>query len=425
MKKIFCILMSLPFLLTAYAENLTLEQCVKMANNNYPSISQYGIIEKVEQFNLSNASKAWLPQGAVLGQVTWQNDVAAWPEQFATMLSQLGMNFPGIDKTQYKVGIDLSQQIWDGGTTAANKRVIESAAEVERRSFDVQIYDVEGRVQDVYFGILFLDGRIKSAGKSIALVDSTLLQVRSMYRNGVAMQSDCDQIEAKLLTLQQQKSQLISTRNSYLRVLGIFIGEPVGERELVLPIQNHVSNSERPQLRLFDAQLRRITSQEGGIKASLMPQIGAFASGYYGYPGFNMFKNMQSRDPSFNYMVGVKVSWNFGSLYTRSNSLNKLQLQRQLIESNRETFLFNNSIAESEASAKIESMREVMQNDERIVTLRRNVLHAAQSQLRYGVIDATSLLAKITDAELAENDLILHNIELNKAIYNLNHIQNK
>lgn len=425
MKKFVILLVSLPILLTAYAENLTIEQCVSKARDNYPSISQYGIIERVEQFNLSNASKAWLPQGTVSGQVTWQNDVAAWPEQFAAMLAQNGIDFPGLDKTQYKVGIDVSQQIWDGGKTAADKRAIESSAEVERRSIDVLMYDVEGRVQDVYFGILLLDGRIRSTDKSIVLVDSTLQQVRSMYRNGVAMQSDCDQIEARLLTLQQQKSQLVATRGGYQRVLEIFIGEPLGERELVLPDKNPKTNPERPQLQLFDAQLNNVAAQEGGIKASLMPQIGAFASGYYGYPGFNMFKNMQNHDPSFNFMVGVKVSWNFGSLYTRSNSLSKLQLQRQLIESNRETFLFNNSIAEYETSARIESMREVMRNDERIVALRRNVIRAAQSQLRNGVIDATSLLAKITDAELSENDLMLHNIELTKAIYNLNHIQNK
>lgn len=425
MKKFITLLISLPILLAAYAEDLTIEQCVSKAQDNYPSISQYGIIEKVKQFNLSNASKAWLPQGAVSGQVTWQNDVAAWPEQFAAMLAQNGIDFPGLDKTQYKVGIDVSQQIWDGGKTAADKRAIESSASVEHRSTDVLMYDVEGRVQDVYFGILLLDGRIRSTEKSIVLVDSTLQQVRSMYRNGVAMQSDCDQIEARLLTLQQQKSQLTATRGGYRRVLEIFIGEPLGERELVLPDKNPKPNPERPQLQLFDAQLNNVAAQEGKIKASLMPQIGAFASGYYGYPGFNMFKNMQNHNPSFNFMVGVKVSWNFGSLYTRGNSLNKLQLQRQLIESSRETFLFNNSIAESETSARIESMREVMRNDERIVALRRNVIRAAQSQLRNGVIDATSLLAKITDAELAENDLTLHNIELTKAIYNLNHIQNK
>lgn len=66
-----------------------------------------------------------------------------------------------------------------------------------------------------------------------------------------------------------------------------------------------------------------------------------------------------------------------------------------------------------------------MRDDERIVELRASVMRASQSQLRSGVIDATSLLTKITDEELAENDLILHRIELIKAIYQLKHIRNK
>lgn len=40
-------------------------------------------------------------------------------------------------------------------------------------------------------------------------------------------------------------------------------------------------------------------------------------------------------------------------------------------------------------------------------------------------IDATILLTKITDSELAENDKTQHHIELVKAIYNYNHLKNK
>jgi len=424
-KRLLCFLSFLPQIFVAHAQDLTIDECIGLARENYPAIAQYRLIEKVAQFNLSNASKAWLPQGSVSGQVSWQNDVAAWPEQFAAMLNQLGMNYPGIDKTQYRIGVDVNQQIWDGGKTAADRRAIETASDVESRSLDVQIYDVEGRVQDIYFAILLLDGRITSLNKSTALVDSTLMQVRSMFRNGAAMQSDCDQIEAKLLTLRQQKTQLSATRDSYRRVLEIFIGQPIDDRNLILPEEPPVCTEERPQMRLFDAQMKKITSQEYAVRASVMPRIGAFISGYYGYPGYNMFKNMQKRDPSFNLMAGVKVTWNFGSLYTRRNTLDKLQLQRQQIETNRETFLFNNNIAQTESASQIASLREVMQNDARIVELRRSVIRAAQSQLRNGVIDANALLVKVTEAELAENDLLLHNIELTKAIYNLNYIRNK
>lgn len=421
------LLLSVLIILNSNATELTIDECVNLARENYPAVAQYGLLDKVKQLNLSNVSKMWLPQGSMSAHVTWQNDVAALPELLTNMLSQQGVDYPGLDKTQYRIGLDVAQQIWDGGKTKANKESIVTGNAVEQTAIDLQLYDVEGRVEEIYFTMLLLNERISQCDKTITLVESTLSQVRSMYANGVAMKSDCDQIEAKYLALHQQKSKLTATLGSIRRIMEIFIGESIGERTLVLPSEDLTDNGDglHPQLRLFDNRISNLAAQESGIKASVMPTINAFASGYYGYPGYNMFKNMQSRDLSFNFMIGVKIAWNFGSLYTRSNSLNKLQLQRNQIESERATFNFNNNIAISESVGLIASLRDVMRDDERIVELRNSVITAARSQLDNGIIDATALLSKITDSELAENDMAQHHIELVKAIYNLNHLRNK
>ncbi len=421
------LVLSVLIILNANASELTIGECVSLARENYPAVAQYGLLEKVRQLNLFNVSKMWLPQGSVSAQATWQNEVAALPDVLTNILAQQGVDYPGLDKSQYRIGLDVSQQIWDGGKTKANKEVITTGSAVERTALDLQLYDVEGRVEDIYFSMLLLNERISQCDKTMAVVESTLNQVRSMYANGVAMKSDCDQIEAKFLALQQQKSRLAATLGSIRRIMEIFIGEPIGSRTLVLPPEDLAAKEDgvHPQLRLFDDRISNLTAQEAGIKASVMPTIGAFASGYYGYPGYNMFKNMQSRELSFNFMVGVKVAWNFGSLYTRGNSLNKLQLQRNQVETERATFNFNNNIAISESLGQIAALRDVMRNDERIVELRNSVINSARSQLDNGILDATTLLSKITDSEIAENDMAQHHIELVKAIYNLNHLRNK
>lgn len=409
----------------SHGQTLTIDECVSLACDNYPAVAQYGLLDKMKQFDISNLSKSWLPQGTISTQISWQNNVANLPDALTKMLSQQGMAYPGLDKTQYRLGMEINQKIWDGGKTAANRQAIETNNEVERRSLDVRIYEVEGQVEEIYFALLLLDARIDRIEKTTTLVDSTLRQIKSMYQNGVAMQSDCDQVEAKLLTLRQNKSQLTATRESYRRVMEIFIGQPIGNRKLVLPSENPEFADNHPQLTLFNSRIKNIASRETALKAEIRPHIGGFASGYYGYPGYDMFRNMQSRDLSFNFMIGLKISWNFSSLYTNRTSLDKLYLQRRQIETDRETFLFNNSIAEKESLGQIAGLREIMRDDERIVELRASVMRASQSQLRSGVIDATSLLTKITDEELAENDLILHRIELIKAIYQLKHIRNK
>lgn len=425
--RIFSFAIALALCIPAVAQKMTIGECVRLATDRYPEIANYGLLDRIKRLDLSNAAKVWLPQGTVAGQVTWQNEVAALPDMLTQILSQQGVGYPGLAKTQYRIGVDVTQQIWDGGMSKADRRSVRSASEVERSSLDVRLYEVEERVEELYFSILLLEHRIAATDKSTALVDSTLQQVRAMYRNGVAMRSDCDQIEARLFALKQQRTRLVATIGSYRRVMEIFTGEPMAARTLVLPEEGLevAKRTIHPQMRLFDARNSHLLSQQSRVKASVMPHVGAFMSGYYGYPGYDMFKNMQSRDLSFNFMAGIRMSWNFGALYTRKNSLSKILLQQEQVEADRKAFTFNNSIAERECLGRIEALREMMDSDGKIVELRRNVTSAACAQLRNGVLDATSLLQKITDEELAENDFMLHKIELLKAIYNLTHIRNK
>lgn len=70
----------------AWAQVLTIEECVRRAREHYPAVAQYGLLERTARFNLDNASKVWLPQGTASAQMSWQNDVAALPEALSEML---------------------------------------------------------------------------------------------------------------------------------------------------------------------------------------------------------------------------------------------------------------------------------------------------------------------------------------------------
>ena len=156
-----------------------------------------------------------------------------------------------------------------------------------------------------------------------------------------------------------------------------------------------------------------------------MPKVGLFAQAYYGYPGLDYFKSMMNKDLSFNAIAGVKVSWNIGSLYTRKNNENRLRADTERIGVERETFLFNSRIKEREQYGRIEELREVMADDDRIVELRAGVRKAAEAQLVNGVIDATALLTKITDENLARLAASYHKIQYIQSIYQLKYTLNR
>ena len=58
---------------------VTLEQCMRQARQNYPQIVQFGLIDEAEGYDLSNVSRSWLPQLSVTGKASYQSDVVEMP----------------------------------------------------------------------------------------------------------------------------------------------------------------------------------------------------------------------------------------------------------------------------------------------------------------------------------------------------------
>ena len=406
---------------------VTLDECRRLARKHYPEIRQYDLVRRTEEYTLSNARRAWLPQLSLAAQATWQTEVPSFPNALAGMLAQQGIDMPGMNKDQYKAALELNQTLWDGGKSEADKRIARAEAAEQARSADVDLYALQGRVDNLFFGILLLDERIAQTRLTLDLLRSNLEKVRALQRNGVAMQSDADAVEAELLTVNQQLTQVAASRDSYRRMLEIFTGRPLDGERLERPDASEPRSMEssRPELALFDATADKLTAQERLVKAATRPRFGLFAQGYYGYPGMDYFQSMMSPDWSWNAMAGVKMSWNFGAYYTRKNSLAKLRTAKEQVEMQREIFLFNTRLQTAEESGDIARLRKALADDDRIVALRRSVREAAESKLRNGVIDTDDLLRKITDEAAAATARSAREIELLKTIYELKHTINR
>ena len=405
----------------------TLDECRRLAREHYPEIRQYDLISQTEQFNLSNAARAWIPQVVMSAQATYQSAKPTYPDELANMLAAQGVKMAGLRKDQYKVALDVSQNIWDGGQSKAARAATQAEAVEQRRAADVDMYALEERVEDIYFGILLLDERIAQTEAKIELLQSSLDKVRTYCRNGVAMQADADAVEAELLTARQALQQVRVSQSSFRRMLEIFIGEPLSDARLPKPAMCDLQSREsaRPELELFDARLDLLAAREKSVVSSVMPRFSAFAQGYYGYPGLDMFKGMMSSDWTLNGIIGIRMSWNIGAFYTKNNTLQTLRTAREQVEVQRDIFLFNTQLRTTQEEGEIARLRDAVADDERIAELRRSVRMAAESQLANGVIDTTDLLCKITDETTAVLNKNTHEIELLQAAYKLKHTLNQ
>ena len=398
----------------------TLEECQQAAEKNYPLIQQYGLIEKTTELTVANIQKGWLPQVSVQAQATYQNKVVAWPDEMRPMMSGMGINMEGLKKDQYRVGIDVQQTIYDGGVMGSQKRIAREQGKVQEAQNEVNIYNVRKRVNEMYFGLLLIDEKIKLNTDLQTLLEGNERELESMTERGTAAESDLQSVKAERLNAVQKGIELESQKQMLLRMLSTFCGLEVKEVSKPLATAEDgglMAENRRPELRALDAQIGVLNAQEKALNAALMPKIGAFAQGYYGYPGLNMFEDMMRHQWSWNGIVGARLTWNIGALYTRKNDKAKLQLQRDLTENNRDVFLFNNNLDQIRQRENIERYRKLMAQDGEIISLRQAVRKAAESKLAHGIIDVNDLVREINQEHAACVQQSVHEIEMLKEIY--------
>lgn len=412
-------------MLASVAQAQTLEECQQAAEKNYPVIKQYGLIAQTTELTVKNIQKGWLPQITASAQATYQSDVVSWPENTQRMYQQMGLNMKGLTKDQYKIGVDLQQIIYDGGAIGSQRSIARQEGKVQEAQTEANLYQVRKRVNEMYFSLLLLDEQIRLNDDVKALLLSSEKKLAAMVKGGTAATSDFDNVKAERLSVAQQNESLKSQRQMLQRMLSVFCGIEISNPEKPAAVEASASASNRPEIRLFDNQLKLTEVQEKALDTKLRPTLGLYAQGYYGYPGLNMFEDMISRKWSLNGIVGIKLSWNIGALYTHKNDKAKLKAQRELIENAREVFLFNNNMEQIQQTENVSRYRTMMQGDDEIIALRTNVRKAAESKLAHGIIDVNSLLREINNENAAKTQQAIHEIDMLKEMYNLKYTNNE
>ena len=296
---------------------------------------------------------------------------------------------------------------------------------VQAAQNEVNLYNVRKRVNEMYFGLLLIDEQMVLNKDLQELLAQSENKLASMVKNGTAAESDYQNVKAERLNVIQQMTGLQSQRSALVRMLSAFCGIEV--KEVVKPAAETSLQTSglRPELKAINAQMRLADAQEKALDASLMPKFGVFAQGFYGYPGYNIFEDMMSRRFSWNGMIGARLTWSIGALYTRKNDKAKIQLQRETAENNRDVFLFNNNLEQIQQNENILRYKKLMADDEEIITLRSSIRKAAESKLSHGIIDVNDFVKEINNENAAKVNGRIHEIEMLKEIYDLKYTTNQ
>lgn len=407
---------------------ISLEECYTLARSNYPLVRQYELTEAMSRYSFENAAMGYVPQISVGAQATLQSDVTEFPEAFNNLLALAGVDMKGLSHDQYKVQLDISQTIWDGGYSKAQREAVKAQAEVSRLTLDKDIDALKTRINQMYFGILVMEENIRTSLYMDTLMTANLEIVESAVRNGTALASDTDNIRVELLSLRQQRRQLESAVRTYKDMLAIMIGRRIEDGEVFDKpevVLVDTSLNKRTELLLFDARIREIELQKKMLDVAVMPKFAFFAQGWYGKPGLNIFDDMVYDRMSWNGIAGITFKWNISGFYTRKNDLRSIDLSQRSVELQRDAFKWNSDLQQTQIQNEIDRMYEMKASDDEIVRLRESVRKVSESKYRNGIITVNDLLRDIMNENKAKVERSRHELELLKNIYDLKVVLNQ
>lgn len=408
MKRLFYIIISFLPLLASAQQTLSLDECYRLSETNYPLAQQSVLLKEQSELEISAIEKAKLPQLDINAQATYQSDVTQFPIQ------QTGLTIAPPNKDQYRASLDVNQLIYKGGNINDQTSLKTAELETQQQQVLVNLYTLKSKINYLYFNILMLQEQRQLFFLKQERLQKQLNEINSAIKHGAVLAASGQVLEAEILKIQQQIIQIDFDRKNTLNKLSSIVMQPIAENVILTQPETTIAShttSTRPEFKLFELQQQQIENSKAVIANENFPSIYGFAQADYGNPGLNMLEN------SFQdfYMVGVKLNWNVFDWGKTKERTQALDISQQIITTEKETFELNNNIELQQANSEIDKISALLETDLKIIQLQEKVVQAVASQLKNGVITSSEFLIEFNKLYESKINYELHKIQLGLA----------
>jgi outer membrane protein TolC len=316
-----------------------------------------------------------------------------------------------LNKEQYRANFDVNQLIYNGGLIDANTKLKEAQTKTQQQQVEVSLYQIKTKINQLYFSILLLQERKEILISKQEQLASKIKEVKSGIQYGAILPASEKVLEAENLKIKQQLSEIQFDKKRLFENLSSLTFTTVPEittlqKPIIITEETALNN--RPELKYFEFQDQQIEASKNVVSKNNLPKVNAFGIAGYGNPGLNMVDN--TFQPIF--MVGLRANWNVFDWNKSKAEKDALSVSAQIVATEKETFLLNNTLQLQEMENEIKKSNEIIKTDIEIIVLREYVEKSANAQLKNGVITASEYLIEFTNLYEAKTNQKIHEIQL-------------
>ncbi len=391
--------------------SISLDSCISWSKKNYPLIKQNEVTLQQTEQNEKAIRENWLPKLSFMGQATYNTEVV----QF---------NFPGMDMKfphdAYITSLSLEQTIIDGGQTKSQHNVEKLNSELTIQQNEVELYKLVERVNQLYINILLGRENLRILELYKEDLSNRATNMKAGVDNGLILASSLDELEAEILKTDQNIIESKFQLEGLYKTLTLFTGKPIDQATVLseTPIGGTAARIEiqRPEMKIFDLQSKLLDARFKQINVNAIPKVTVGAAGNYGRPGPN-FINQELR---FFGSANLTIRWNISSLYGLKREKTKVELNKSLIDIQKEAFLFNIESSLNTQTAQLSALAQMIEKDDIIIEKRHSVTTTATSQMENGKITVVNYLSQLNAELQAKLNKKVHEIKRMNAISTIN-----
>lgn len=400
-------------------EVVTMKQCQEWAVSQSSANVQKELNAELLKVKLNDVSSHLYPKLEINGRISYQSDVPQLPDAFYT-----DNDLDRLSRDHYGITMDFEQVAFDGLKSLYGKKYEKMMNMTEINKLDLKINDLKEQVLAIYMNLLILDKQLVLLQNVEKTIDEQLEQLRVLHKEGVVYGNAVSELELQALKIEQQRSELVSTKKTLVASLSIITGKDLSNVTFEVPeepVVDHQGTSSRLELDIFETSMMGLDFQRKMFVFNSLPTISVYATGGYGRPAYNFFDN----NFKWFYQVGVNFKVPLISWAKTVGVGDIVMLQRQILESQRTEFKVFNSMKIQEKSNEIIKLENLLLLDQKITQKYAEITAAYKIQLLNGTITAYDYIKQQNDELQSLINQEVHSMQLLKAKFEMLALQGK
>ncbi|MBB3696068.1 TolC family protein [Flammeovirga yaeyamensis] len=395
---------------------ITFEQAEQEAIEKHPVNEQQKIYEKMLMTEKEGLNKDRLPDISLQGKVGYFSDVIA-PVDPLVGQTQI---FPDIPKTQWNTYVNVDYAIYDGSIKTKKTTQKENEYALKIQENEVKKFNIKEKVSNIYFSALNYQEQEQLLQEGVIKeIENQLKEVEALENEGAVLPSVTDGLRVEYYKAQQKLYSVRAQKNGALKALCVWL-EREGEWQNITLQRPLIGQSSdeifRPELQMYNLQLKQTESTTDLLQAKRLPKIYAYGIGGFGTPNpYNFFEV----NGDFYYQVGIRFAWTPFDFGKNKKERQVVEIQKEVINTEKETFYKTIASQIAQVEGNKEQLEQLITQDEEIIKLQEKNLVRAKGKLDNGAATSSqyvSALNQLTDAKL---NLSSHELQLLHINYQL------